>query len=487
MGKLSGLKAAVEAAEKALDMSQAARMQRARDMGFDTEIKYIHESPSDTPLQEIRNDGRFGGIFALPDERAGYYPNTQEFYLKSEPFSDTDIYRIYDERPDEVGDLIRREFGDDVDVDEYLDYAATFDNIPYELIEDDRYADLQKLRANIARIGGAEAVTQPDEFSNTVQLLGGSGVRNVNAAFDPAKKGSSNLLASLGGAAVLGGAALGSDKADAGVIGGTKRLYRGLRNKLDPSYDPSLTDAPHGYSTWTDNPYLAREYAGESGTVYEVNLPESELGIDLIDRDGERALFVNNQKAAGINGVSGDEYLLYQDHENFSADMISVAKKYGISTVAAGAVLAGTMTPRQAQAQSIVADFAQRRSAKNEYWKQLKNTVLEGMAAVNRGAEEAQAMADFASRRAKKQQTWQDVRDAIAQLKPQPLESVVGVSNEGAAALADYAGKYNQFIEDRPLLSVVAPEAPEELLNKIAYDDDKSVGDYVWAGVGMAP
>ena len=130
----------------------------------------------------------------------------------------------------------------------------------------------------------------------------------------------------------------------------------------------------------------AREYAGESGTVYEVNLPESELGIDLIDRDGERALFVNNQKAAGINGVSGDEYLLYQDHENFSADMISVAKKYGISTVAAGAVLAGTMTPRQAQAQSIVADFAQRRSAKNEYWKQLKNTVLEGMAAVNRGA-----------------------------------------------------------------------------------------------------
>ena len=33
----------------------------------------------------------------------------------------------------------------------------------------------------------------------------------------------------------------------------------------------------------------------------------------------------------------------------------------------------------------------------------------------------------------------------------------------------------------------VAPEAPEELLNKIAYDDDKSVGDYVWAGVGMAP
>jgi len=101
-------------------------------------------------------------------------------------------------------------------------------------------------------------------------------------------------------------------------------LYRGLEKKFNPSHDTSATDAPNGYSTWTDNPKLAREYAGKDGFVYNIELPESEEGESFIDEEGERPLFFKNDKKAGLNGVSGNEYLVYQDHENFSSSLVKL-------------------------------------------------------------------------------------------------------------------------------------------------------------------
>lgn len=85
-----------------------------------------------------------------------------------------------------------------------------------------------------------------------------------------------------------------------------------------------MTDAPSGYSTWTDNPELARQYAGSGGYVYKLELPRSELRDEYIDEEGERALFFNNEKKAGLNGISGAEYLVYNDHEFFDINMISL-------------------------------------------------------------------------------------------------------------------------------------------------------------------
>ena len=105
---------------------------------------------------------------------------------------------------------------------------------------------------------------------------------------------------------------------------GFKRLYRGLEQDFNPNFDNFKTDAPAGYSTWTDNKDLARQYAGDKGNVYYVDLPESEMGIDMVDADGERPLFLNNEKPAALNNVSGDEYLLYMDHENYSPENIKL-------------------------------------------------------------------------------------------------------------------------------------------------------------------
>jgi hypothetical protein len=106
----------------------------------------------------------------------------------------------------------------------------------------------------------------------------------------------------------------------------TITLFRGLEKRFDPNYSINATDAPNGYSTWTDNKDLAKQYAGKTGYVYKIELPKNQLGSELIDSDGDRVLFVNNQKLAGLNGVSGNEYLVYTHHDLYSNNMITKLK-----------------------------------------------------------------------------------------------------------------------------------------------------------------
>lgn len=94
-------------------------------------------------------------------------------------------------------------------------------------------------------------------------------------------------------------------------------LYRGLEGEYDYDYDLNSTDSPSNYSTWTNNKDLARQYAGESGYVYKITIPLNLIGYDYIDQDGERPLLFKNEKSCGLNGVCGDEYLIYHDHEEF--------------------------------------------------------------------------------------------------------------------------------------------------------------------------
>ncbi len=104
----------------------------------------------------------------------------------------------------------------------------------------------------------------------------------------------------------------------------TITLYRGLSQEFNPSYDQM--EPPHGYSCWTDNPLLARQYAGEGGYVYKIELPLSEKGDSYINEDGERPLFYMSDKACSLQGVKGNEYLVYQDHEKYNSNLIKLVK-----------------------------------------------------------------------------------------------------------------------------------------------------------------
>jgi hypothetical protein len=111
------------------------------------------------------------------------------------------------------------------------------------------------------------------------------------------------------------------------------RLYRGLEQKFDSNYDTSKSDAPHGYSTWTDSLELAKQYAGESGHIYYLDLPKSEMGKSAIDENpksetyGDRVLFFFNGKPAGLNGVTGKEVLVYTLHDLYDPNMVKEMKE----------------------------------------------------------------------------------------------------------------------------------------------------------------
>lgn len=110
---------------------------------------------------------------------------------------------------------------------------------------------------------------------------------------------------------------------------GTIRLYRGMTQKFSRDYDRSKLDAPNGYTSWTDNIDLAKQYAGSDGFVHYIDLPKSQAGKEAIDNNpksetyGDRHLFFYRKKA-GLNNISGREFLVYHDHDLYHPDMVNV-------------------------------------------------------------------------------------------------------------------------------------------------------------------
>lgn len=204
----AGVGGTIKAAGKALDMSEAARMQRAKDMGFE--------------------GGYYKGMYPYDwTKEAGNYPGPEITEInRATPFpsfggSDGDV--------DIAGFLTK-------DVDVANRFAGVHNGAVYplmykkgrELVIDAggrRAGDVQFGEAGrpfreASRSGKYDTITitnTADEGDITV-ALDPKNIRSVNAAFDPAKKDSADLLASLGGAGVLGAAALRPEDARAAEL-----------------------------------------------------------------------------------------------------------------------------------------------------------------------------------------------------------------------------------------------------------------------------
>lgn len=89
-------------------------------------------------------------------------------------------------------------------------------------------------------------------------------------------------------------------------------LYRGLTQKYDPNYPVAKLDTS-GYESWTDNIDLAKKYGNN---VYSIEVPKSDIKTSYLDEDpmsptyGDRNPIYSIDKKAGLDGVSGNEYLL---------------------------------------------------------------------------------------------------------------------------------------------------------------------------------
>ena len=187
-----------------LAMDYASRMARAKEQGFDADQVYYHGSDKDIKEFQPSRIGELGGgvyFTNLPKEAAGYAGKKAGANI-----APTRIKGNFLE-VDSVDDFWSR-FGGDSDEQAVINAIdAGYDGIkykrPYQYFDND-----QKKFINT------------DEMQTHVNVFDPKNIRSTNAAFDPAKKDSSNLLASAGGLGLLGMAM--SEDADAGVA--TKTL-----------------------------------------------------------------------------------------------------------------------------------------------------------------------------------------------------------------------------------------------------------------------
>jgi hypothetical protein len=175
---------AAKAAEGALDMSQAARMQRAQEMGFDTERVFYHGTTSDFDEFDLKKAGKndsgwYGrGIYLTPD------PDTASAYTQ---------YQEYAQRTGADGANV-------------LPVRVRIKNPYYwpegrkaALNKEESEAITQELLAQ-----GFDGAVIPNQYADPkfadmyeVVAFNPNQVRSVNAAFDPAKRNSANLMAGI--------------------------------------------------------------------------------------------------------------------------------------------------------------------------------------------------------------------------------------------------------------------------------------------------
>lgn len=215
MAKGKFVSSMIDLAEKAgIDMSESARMARAKEMGYDADFPITHGSPSET-LDEIKkakykggdSGNRFDGIFGLSGDAGGFGKYNHTFYPRSGRVAS---HGDHDFDYDLSMDVLKKEYPDasEDQIDDLYKMAAEDKQVSNNPLEDFGYDDAdasweaQRLRGRIAAAHDFDAVAMNDEYGTSYLIPAGSKARKIDAAFDPAKKDSSNILA---GAATIGG------------------------------------------------------------------------------------------------------------------------------------------------------------------------------------------------------------------------------------------------------------------------------------------
>jgi DNA-binding CsgD family transcriptional regulator len=223
---------------KGLDMSQAGRMARAKDMGFDTETVLYHgtvrEGFNDTTDIKAFDKGRTGdrwgadkeGFFFTTDpEEAGFYAKADSNFRRT---PDTDardaaIYPVYGKVQNPL----------------VIKTPRSEDNISFWDANNKRLTDQAKAQ------GADGIVLQEPSGRKMVVIFDPANIRSVNAAFDPDKAASPILTAGF----------------DASRPRVAKRETR-----EDTFFDDRLTPSENKAVEMRKNGYTAEEIADEMDT-----------------------------------------------------------------------------------------------------------------------------------------------------------------------------------------------------------------------------
>ena len=233
MGKLSKVKQAVD---KALDMRAAARMKRAEEMGFDTGATLYHGTNKDfnafnqpinwsSPEKSLASDyaefrGMEGGANILPllGKKPSKSFDMDLMNKDSTPqglIAEMGRQADFDSFPKDLQDEI---FNAVDDLDLHLKKVGIDNAVMkrHHLLNSEAVGEstVEKFK-DVAEKMGYDSAKLTEDGVPTIGYFNKQDIRSVSAAFDPAKRESSNLLAGLGGAGILGASMLTPEQAAA--------------------------------------------------------------------------------------------------------------------------------------------------------------------------------------------------------------------------------------------------------------------------------
>lgn len=292
----------VRARAKGLDMSQPARMERARAMGFDTDTVLYHGTTADIREFMPGKDGALGaGVYLTQDPSfAGRYAireggNVVPVYVRGKFISDAEWNQLIDE---EAGKAVAA--GLDSNVDEQV----------LSLLKDQGYA-------------GIEFKGKPQQLV----IFNPANIRSVNAAFDPDFAESANVLAQDELPKV-------SVTADPAAFGLTPEQAK----KVNPIYNPKTLPVERLPSNQEAALWLEGNYIGD---------PVTDLTAELSDEQIKEIATIMAAEAQLALGNTGNAFTWYSSALAKALDIISI--KYPMLADDAAAAEAGLGTSRNAR------------------------------------------------------------------------------------------------------------------------------------------
>ena len=181
-----------------LAMDYASRMQRAKDMGFDTSRPVYHGSATDFDAFD-------------PDRAIG-----------------TQFWSTTDRAAIEAGEVGAQGSGVIKEMYQNIQNPASWD-------------EYDRLGIDEIRGRGFDGIELKEGADSTFIAFKPEQYRDVNAAFDPAKKGSPNLLASMGAGTAVGAGLMGSEEAMA------DQARQEYINKRDYKIEPVVSRGLGGF------------------------------------------------------------------------------------------------------------------------------------------------------------------------------------------------------------------------------------------------
>lgn len=221
MGKLSKLIG--DEVKQILDMSDAARMQRAKDMGFDTENTYYHGTRAkidqfniDSPVAHGRQYGK--GVYVTKNKKvAGRYSSGNEplNLLTSAKLFDSESEDVVGSDASKAISKYLNENSNEVVKNHILSKIKSYkggfkgSDIDFEgLTKKEIFSSIDGISplhmTNAIKELGYDGISLPDQSV----IFDPKNIRRVDAAFDPAKKDSGNLLAGALPVGAIGAASM---------------------------------------------------------------------------------------------------------------------------------------------------------------------------------------------------------------------------------------------------------------------------------------